>query len=386
MPARHLYIHVPFCARRCSYCDFSIAVRAETPVDEYLGALRSEIAVASQGGQLGELQTVYVGGGTPSRLGGEGIARLIELVREHTGIAAGAEVTIEANPDDVTPSNAEVWARTGVNRVSVGVQSFNDAVLAWMHRTHDSRQPGRAVEALRGVGINNYSLDVIFALPAHLQRDLRADLTQLLALEPAHVSIYGLTVEAHTPLAHWAMRGDSVEGSEETYEEDFLLAHEQVTGAGFEHYEVSNFALPGKRSRHNSTYWTGQPYAALGPAAHSYDGTFRRWNVRGYAQWIRNLAEGKSAHEAEEQLTAENRVSEEVYLGLRTTQGLMASAAELERAQPWIAAGWARADSTTLILTPTGWLRLDSLAADLAALRSAQANETLRNERSRCYI
>ncbi|HXG71110.1 MAG TPA: radical SAM family heme chaperone HemW [Gemmatimonadaceae bacterium] len=386
MPAHHLYVHVPFCARRCSYCDFSIAVRAETPVDEYLGALRSELALASHGGVLGELQTVYVGGGTPSRLGGEGIARLLSLIREHVGIVDGAEVTIEANPDDVTPSNAQAWARSGVNRVSVGVQSFNDRVLAWMHRTHDSTQPERAVQALRAAGLVNYSLDVIFALPAHLQRDLRVDLAQLLALEPAHVSIYGLTVESHTPLAHWASRGDSVEGSEETYEQDFLLAHEQVTAAGFEHYEVSNFALPGKRSRHNSIYWSGQPYAALGPAAHSYDGNVRRWNVRGYAQWVRTLAEGKSPIEAEEELTAENRISEEVYLGLRTNRGLETSAAELERARPWIAAGWARSDGTTLVLTPTGWLRLDSLAADLAAHRSAEGSETLRNDRSRCYI
>ena len=367
MPPRHLYIHVPFCARRCSYCDFSIAVRANTPVEEFTRALRTELATGVI--QDSVLDTVYLGGGTPSRLGGLGIADVLAAVRDKASIATDAEITIEANPDDVNDVAVAQWAAAGVNRVSLGSQSFDDSVLEWMHRTHDASQIGQAVKALRRGGISNVSLDLIFALPETLNRSWERDLTLALDLEPKHVSLYGLTVEAHTPIARWASRGAIVEGSEGQYEEEFLLAHEAMTGAGFEHYEVSNFSLPGKKSRHNSAYWTGAPYAGVGPSAHSFDGGTRRWNVSAYSEWVRRLAAGNSPVGGEEVLTPENRDAEEVYLGLRTQIGLDISESELDRVAPWIDAGWAELGNRRLRLTPTGWLRLDSLAADLAARR-----------------
>src|SRR5438477_1317350 len=271
MPVQHLYIHVPFCARRCSYCDFSIAVRSSTPVDEYVTALAGEFD--GLGGMFGEsvLETVYLGGGTPSRLGGQGVTGVLDLVREQAGIASDAEITIEANPDDVNDLAVAHWISAGVNRVSLGAQTFDDAALEWMHRTHDAAQIGTAVETLRRGGIGNISLDLIFALPAHLNRSWSRDLASAIALEPSHLSLYGLTVEARTPIARWADRGASVQGSEEQYEQEFLVAHSTMLDAGFEHYEVSNFARPGFSSRHNSAYWTGATYTGVGPSAHSFD-------------------------------------------------------------------------------------------------------------------
>ena len=384
MAPRHLYIHVPFCARRCSYCDFSIAVRSSTPIDEYTSALRTELALGAVGGSV--LDTVYLGGGTPSRLGGLGVAEVISSVRDHASIGPGAEITIEANPDDVNDLAVAKWVAAGVNRVSLGSQSFDDSVLEWMHRTHDASQIGEAVKTLRRGGISNVSLDLIFALPASLNRSWERDLTLALDLEPEHVSLYGLTVEAHTPIARWADRGAVVEGTEAEYEEEFLLANEEMTRAGFEHYEVSNFSLPGRASRHNSAYWTGVPYAGVGPSAHSYDGAARRWNVAAYSAWSQRLAAGHAVTGGEEILTAENRDAEKVYLGLRTRRGLDIDATELDVVGRWAEAGWAELEGNRLRLTPTGWLRLDSLAADLAARRERNANVALSPTPSHCYI
>jgi oxygen-independent coproporphyrinogen-3 oxidase len=377
VPVRHLYIHVPFCARRCSYCDFSIAVRSATPVDEYLTALSAELdSVASQiDGRT--FETVYFGGGTPSRLGVGGIRAALAAVRDRAFIARDAEITLEANPDDLSDTSAAEFHAAGINRVSLGAQSFDDAALKWMHRVHDSTQIGMAVQSLRRGGIDNISLDLIFSLPAQIGRSWEYDLARAVDLEPTHVSLYGLTVEPKTPIYRWASRGVIVQGTEETYEREFLTAHDMMTAAGFDHYEVSNFARPGLSSRHNSAYWTAEPYVGVGPSAHSFDGSTRRWNVPAYSAWIRRLASGGNAIEGAESLTVENRSFEEVYLGLRTRHGLAISAEEMNRVRSWESAGWAVVDdpleNPRVRLTPTGWLRLDSLAADLASRRPEPA-------------
>lgn len=372
MPAKHLYIHIPFCARRCSYCDFSIAVRSATPVEEYLRALRTEFdQITRRAPSAVPLTTVYLGGGTPSRLGGNGVAAVLDAVRDRWSIDRDPEITIEANPDDINDIAVAKWIAAGVNRVSLGAQSFDDSALEWMHRTHDAGQISRAVEILRRGGVKNISLDLIFSLPENLGRLWRNDLEHAVDLEPTHLSLYGLTVEPHTPLGRWADRGQIVEGAEERYEDEFLTAHDVLTGAGFEHYEVSNFSLPGKQSRHNSAYWTGAPYLAAGPSAHSFDGSVRRWNVAAYAEWVRRLDRNELVLAGEETLTEENKRAEDIYLGLRTAHGLVVTADELPRIRGWERAGWAKITPNNVVqLTPLGWLRLDSLAADLTAQRS----------------
>jgi oxygen-independent coproporphyrinogen-3 oxidase len=364
---RHLYVHVPFCARRCSYCDFSIAVRRDVPVAEYTQALLTELDLRfpSSATERWGLDTLYLGGGTPSRLGAGGVAALVSAIGQRLGIASDAEVTIEANPDDVSQSSARAWRDAGVNRMSLGAQSFDPNALAWMHRTHSSEQISAAVDAARAVGIANVSLDLIFALPPALERDWDDDLRRTIALAPSHVSLYGLTVHERTPLARWRDRGEATEAPDETYAAEFLRAHEMLTDGGFEHYEVSSYARPGARSRHNAAYWSGASWAGIGPAAHEFDGAKRRWNVGPYARWVQLVAAGRDPKEGEEVLSRENREAERVYLGLRTSAGLALSAPERSKTAAWVEAGWASLERGVLRLTPEGWLRLDALAAAL---------------------
>ena len=370
MQPRHLYVHVPFCARRCSYCDFSIAVRRVTPVDEYLRGLETELALRFPTDREWVLDTLYLGGGTPSRLGTDGIRRLLDLIRRRASIAPGAEVTLEANPDDVTPEAIAAWRAAGVTRLSLGVQSFDPAVLGWMHRLHDPERAELAARAARDGGIGDLSVDLIFALPSALDRDWGRDLDRALALEPTHVSLYGLTVEQRTPLGRWRERGEVAEAPEDRYESEYLEASGRLQAAGMDHYEVSNFGRPGAHARHNSAYWSGAPYGGIGPAAHEYDASIRRWNVGPYAEWVSCLASGADPIAGSERLGPSERAAEEVYLGLRTAEGLQLSANELEHVAPWLAAGWGSVEGNQLRLTPLGWLRLDSLAADLTVVRS----------------
>ncbi|HEY7194667.1 MAG TPA: coproporphyrinogen-III oxidase family protein, partial [Gemmatimonadales bacterium] len=211
----HLYVHVPFCQRRCSYCDFSIAVRKRIPAREYVDVILREAAQI----QERDFETIYFGGGTPSLLPPGAIATIL------SELAPGKEVTLEANPEDVTPDAAKAWRNAGINRVSLGAQSFDDAVLKWMHRSHDAAQSKRAVQALRDAGIENISLDLIFGLPEELQRDWERDLESACALRTTHLSLYGLTVEPRTPLDRWISRGATAAPDEDRYAEEYLTAH-----------------------------------------------------------------------------------------------------------------------------------------------------------------
>jgi oxygen-independent coproporphyrinogen-3 oxidase len=371
MLPRHLYVHVPFCARRCVYCDFSIAVRDVVPVDAYVTAIEAELRLRFPAGERWAVDTLYLGGGTPSRLGPDGVRRLLAVLRSRVDLAPDAEVTLEANPDDVTGDAVSAWREGGVNRVSLGTQSFDDRVLTWMHRPHDAARAAAAVRLVREAGITNVSLDLIFALPRALERSWEEDLSRALALAPEHVSLYGLTIEPATPLGRRAARGDVAEAPEEHYEAEFLRAHEAMTEAGFDHYEVSNFARPGRRSRHNWAYWSGASYAGIGPAAHSFDGATRRWNVAPYEQWRSQVASGRDPLGGTETLTDANRVTETVYLGLRTASGLRLSESEVHSVGPWVEAGWAAlVDGSRLVLRAPGWLRLDALTQSLTAARS----------------
>jgi oxygen-independent coproporphyrinogen-3 oxidase len=376
--ARHLYVHVPFCARRCTYCDFSIAVRKATPVREYLGALEREVRRSDR---VAAPATLYLGGGTPSRLGGDGIAQVARLC----GVTGDvAEFTLEANPDDVTREAARAWASAGVNRLSLGAQSFDDQVLRWMHRTHDAAAIAPAVRIARAAGIATVSLDFIFALPDALGRDVRGDLERTIACEPDHISLYGLTVEPGTPLARQVARGACAAAPDERYEAEYLLAHELLREAGFTFYEVSNAARGGREAVHNRAYWQLRPYLGFGPSAHSFDGVTRWWNEAAYARWVRRLATGASPIAGRETLAEPQRRLEQLYLGLRTSEGIEVPdpcppllAAAMAK---WVGAGWAvlsrpTADAAAeplrplrpprLCLTVLGWLRLDELVASV---------------------
>src|SRR6266852_2717905 len=363
---QHLYLHVPFCVRRCSYCDFSIAVRKRIPAGEYLDAVMKEATAVES---AGEIRTIYLGGGTPSLLPSEAIATLLrghppKFRNPQSTIRNDAEITIEANPEDVTVDSARAWQRAGINRVSLGAQSFDDTVLKWMHRSHHAARIGAAVHALRGAGIENVSLDLIFALPDELHRDWERDLDLALALRPTHLSLYGLTVEPRTPLDRWISRGATRAPDDERYAEEYLTAHRRLTTESYEFYEVSNAARDGFRSQHNSAYWSGRPYVGLGPAAHSFDGTTRRWNIRAWEAYRRAIAEGRSPVESEEVLTDAQGEIERMYLGLRTAEGVPLAAVSPRCPSPpphFAAQGWIEVRDGRLKCTPEGWLRLDSL-------------------------
>ncbi len=400
---RHLYIHVPFCARRCSYCDFSIAVRNRVPADEFVAAILGEYQLRKSSGAWDDepLETQYLGGGTPSRLPPEHIARLTEFFLEHesapnsrssrllpslpasgprslppstvphrppTSSTVPLEITLEANPDDITLDTAKTWLASGVNRVSLGVQSFIPHVLSWMHRTHTVEDSLGAMDALRTAGIGSISVDLIFGLPDQVESDFEADVRRAASLGPDHLSVYGLTSEARTPLARWIERGAASPADDNRYANEFLLAHDLLTSAGYEHYEVSNYAKPGHSSRHNRAYWTGSRYAGLGPSAHSFSGVVRSWNVAPWTAYQRVVVAGDDPTEGSESLSGDQVELERTYLALRTSTGLQRefvgslNPAALEAAAE---RGWVLLDDTGVRCTPQGWLRLDALTTGL---------------------
>lgn len=365
----HLYVHVPFCARRCSYCDFAIAVRRDTPSRRFVDAVlkewrtwQSEPAWSASP----SLDTVYFGGGTPSRLDPAELTRFLRFIGFDRRIAPGAEVTLEANPDDVTVGLAAAWREAGVNRISLGVQSFDDNVLRWMHRTHDAAAVSTAMTALRDAGFGNISVDLIFALPEVLNRDLGRDLDLVLGLDPEHLSLYGLTVEEGTPLGRWTARGQSVPSSDERYAAEYLASHERLVSAGFEHYEVSNAGKPGHRAQHNSAYWRQAPFIGIGPAAHSALDGWRGWNLPQWVEYERAIMSGAAVQQSREQLDPSQVTIETLYLGLRTTDGLATALLPPAAVDEWKRQGWATVAGDRIRLTPEGWLRLDALVRSVA--------------------
>lgn len=373
MSARYLYIHVPFCLRRCSYCDFAVHATQTAPVDAWLESIDRELELVrrEQGWDRLALETVYLGGGTPSLLGPGAVPRLIERLEAHASWGSDVEFTAEANPESFTRELAFDWKAAGVNRISLGAQTFDPAVLRWMGRLHGSDGPARAVAVAGEAGIENVSIDLIFGVPARFGRDWAADLRRVIDLRPAHVSLYGLTAEAATPLGRWVSEGRETLMEEDSYADEYRLAADMLGAAGFEHYEVSNFARPGRRSRHNGAYWTGAAYVGLGPGAHSFYPPRRAWNVRSWDAYRDALAEGRLPRDDEETVEAEARRLEAIWLGLRTADGLDLagwSSAASGLAETWRAHGWAAVDGPRLRLTTEGWLLLDRLTVEMEAV------------------
>ncbi|MCG6989520.1 MAG: radical SAM family heme chaperone HemW [Gemmatimonadetes bacterium] len=378
-----VYVHAPFCVRRCFYCDFAVQVRRTGGVDEWLEALAGEVAFVRGEGLFGladELSTLYVGGGTPSLLGPEAMAGLGRVLGPERLRGGGLEWTAEANPESLTPEVALRWREAGVNRLSLGAQSFHEPALRWMGRMHGADGAARAVRRAREAGYENIGIDLIFGLPAHLGRPWREDLERALELDVSHISLYGLSVEPATPLGRAVAKGVEAPVDEEGYREEFLLAAEVLEAAGYAHYEVSNFARPGAESRHNSVYWTGAPYLGLGNGAHSYTGhrrngggPVRRWNRRDWSAYRNAACSGASPEEGRESLSVDAVRLERVWLGLRTTRGLDTAGWKeraRELARDWRRRGLADVTDGVVRLTREGWLVMDRLAVELEATLS----------------
>lgn len=370
MAAPGLYVHVPFCLSRCAYCAFCTTTR-ETEVDRWLAALQLEAGAA--GAAADRFDTLYVGGGTPSILPPDRLERLFVTIHEAFDFTEGAEVSIEANPADLDRSAAGHLAGLGVNRVSLGAQSFDDEVLAFLGRRHRAADVPRSVEALRAGGIDRLSLDLISAIPGLSMEGWRDSLELAVGLDPQHISCYQLTVEEGTPLADRVERGEVKPVDEDWAAEQFLAGSAFLQGAGFEHYEVSNFARGREhRASHNMKYWTRTPYLGLGPSAHSFDGRFRWWNADDLDRYCERLETGGSAEDDRERIDEEQRRLERVALGLRLADGFEPgdlvdgpdAAAVLERC---LDLGLLVADGDRFRPTREGMLMADGLARELCS-------------------
>lgn len=313
-----LYVHVPFCRGKCAYCAFySVPDLALIPA--WLKAVEQEISLYEE--TFPAFDSLYFGGGTPSLLAESELAGLMEAICRHFSLVPASEITIEVNPDDATPEKLQGYRRLGFNRLSLGVQSFDDQTLRFLGRRHSARQAGDALAWAREAGFYHLSLDLIYGLPQQKLKDWEKTLAAVLAFRPEHLSCYQLTVEPDTEL-HRRLGGRPLV-SEETEREFFLFTSAYLEDAGYLHYEISNFARGEKnRCRHNLKYWQRQPYLGLGPAAHSFDGHRRWWNHRSLKDYINILSQGEAPVAGEEQLTAEQAKLEVLLLGFRVRDGV----------------------------------------------------------------
>ena len=367
----NVYVHAPFCARRCCYCDFAVTVDRRPDSARWLDTIRAELEALEASGNVplaDAIETLYVGGGTPSVLDPRSLGELAGLLGFRRTPDRGLEWTAEANPESFTEGVAREWAARGVNRISFGVQSFSPQALKWMGRLHTPAAAADAVGRARTAGVANLSVDLIFGLPGSVLRGWRDDLDRALELDVPHISLYGLTVEKGTPLARRVREGRIAIAGENRYRDEYLLAAEVLPRAGYEHYEVSNFARPGFSSRHNRACWRGAPYLGLGNGAHSYFAGRRWWNERDWALYAARVAESGSGRAGSEEITPGQRRLEALWLGLRTASGIETAAVGAAAGQVlrrWRIAGLADRSNGRVRLTPQGWLVLDDLALEL---------------------
>lgn len=313
-----VYVHVPFCRHRCGYCDFTLVAERDDLIDAYLAALETELQSASS---QRVVKTLFFGGGTPTHLSVEQLVRLFTVVARHFTVSDDGEVSIEANPDGLSDDKIEVLREHGVNRISLGVQSFDDVVLSTLERTHTAEVAADVVERLRS-SIANISLDLIFGVPGQTLDSWQNTLSRAIGLQPQHISTYGLTYETGTQFYSRRERGDLVPLHSEIERAMYLTAMQSLGQAGFEHYEISNFAMPGCRCRHNETYWAAESYFAFGPGAARYVDGRRETNVRSVFGWLKRIEAGEDPTGEREQLSVEDRAREAIVLALRTSCGI----------------------------------------------------------------
>ena len=321
-----LYIHIPFCKQLCHYCDFysCISLAKMNPVME---ALLREMELRRNFLSSDKLSTLYIGGGTPSVYTPRELGQLTARAQELWDCSRLEECTVEANPDDLTPAYLEALRQEGFNRLSIGIQSFIDRDLRLMNRRHTATGAEKAVREAQQAGFDNISIDLIYGIPGMSDREWKNNLERALALNIPHISAYHLTIEPRTVFGKRAAQGKFTPVDEETSQRQYLILHRTLTEAGYEHYEISNFARPGCRSHHNSAYWTGEPYLGIGPSAHSFDGRRRSWSPPSVVRYLEELESGTLYEE--ETLSEEERYDELVMTSLRRMEGV--NTAELER-------------------------------------------------------
>lgn len=314
-----IYIHVPFCRAKCVYCNF-FSVATKKYQKEFTKAMVKEISTSDQGFKSQVINTLYIGGGTPSMLEKAMLQELMQALHSTFVVDATAEITLEANPDDIDEENLEFWKSIGINRLSIGVQSFSESDLHYLGRNHSANRALYAVKAAQSHGFENLSIDLIYGVPGQTIESLQENLQILVNLGITHISAYALTVETKTALDYQIRKKIRSEVDEEQAFQHFTLVRTVLLKHGFQHYEISNFAKDGAYSRHNTAYWNGIPYLGLGPSAHSYDGKARFWNLASLSKYLASSESGVF-HREIEILSINDQYNEYVMTGLRTMWG-----------------------------------------------------------------
>ncbi len=368
-----IYIHIPFCQKHCPYCDFAVVTGMLHTADTYVDALCAEIRHgAAHHAPNPPVTTIFLGGGTPSLLRARQIGRILDTVREVFDVLPNAEITLEANPGPLRLHHLAGFRAAGITRISLGMQTFNAGGLASLGRLHTPQDGYDAIAAARAAGFDNLSLDLIFGWEGQTIADWQADLEAATALGMDHLSVYSLTVEEGTPLSRAVASGATVLPDDDTGADLFLLANEQLTAAGFVHYEVSNYAQPGHRSRHNCLYWQNGDYLGFGVGAHSHRHDRRWWNVRDYHAYLQRIAAG-GAEEDGENLPPATAMGETMMVGLRLLEGVSEAAFRQRHGvalaeayggilAEYIARGWVSHSGGRVALTATGRLLADGIA------------------------
>jgi oxygen-independent coproporphyrinogen-3 oxidase len=377
-----IYLHIPFCKQACHYCNFHFSTSLAQK-EKMVAAIVKEILLpispvaGKDKEKIGQeiISTLYVGGGTPSILNFDELKIIFAALHERFLFAGDAEITLEANPDDITADKLEGWKNLGINRLSVGIQSFVDDDLLWMNRAHTAAESIDCIDLITAACFTNFSVDLIYGSPVLTEADWKRNVDIVIEKNIPHVSCYALTVEPKTALDKMIALNKKEPVDAEKQARQFLLLMDRMESAGYEHYEISNFAKPGFRSKHNSSYWQGESYYAFGPAAHAYDGKSRRWNISNNALYIQSLQQGTIPFE-EEILTVTQQLNEYIMTSLRTMEGLdlgyvskifgaEKSSTIAVSGNKYINTGKLKTVNGKLILTREGKLFADGIAADL---------------------
>lgn len=365
-----LYLHVPYCRKACTYCDFHFSTQLST-LPAMVEAMQNELRARWPQGH--PMATWYWGGGTPSVLPAASMEALTETLRRHSPLQPGGEFTLEANPEDLTADHLAAWRRLGINRLSVGVQTFVDARLAWMNRAHTGRQAQEGIARAQDAGFENISLDLIYGLPGTSLGEWQDNVGMALDLGTPHLSTYALTVEERTALHHAIQSGKTASPDDARASEDFLWLRQHLRSQGWDPYEISNASLPGWRAQHNSAYWAGEAYLGIGPGAHSFDGhDERRWNLSNNARFLKAWAQTPAPPSCSESehLSPVDRLNERIMTSLRRAEGLSrgdagSHAKALDRAwEAYVQKGWMTQTAEAWSLTDEGLLWMDRIAAD----------------------
>lgn len=368
-----IYIHIPFCRKACSYCDFHFTTNLAR-VQDLVDAICTEIDIQKDYLDQSELTSIYFGGGTPSLLSESQLNQILERIHVNHNINTKAEITLEANPDDLTTDKLKILNSSGINRLSIGIQSLNDNLLKWMNRSHNKQQALESIQEAQSIGIENISVDLIFGTNFP-KRDLAKELEEFIRLNIPHISAYSLTVEPGTLLNNLIEKGKELPMNAEHAANEFLKCHQALKTEGFDHYEVSNYAKSGSKAQHNSSYWESESYLGIGPSAHSYSGLCRQWNVKSNAEYIKELKKEKIPCETES-LNQTTKLNELLMTGLRTTSGVNKNTIiGLGSKKHWnklesqcvshVKSGSIVIENNRILCTTNGWLILDHILSDL---------------------